>query len=52
MINIKDGKLFGPNYSFAIPKGYQHIEGLDSFSDEDLVLASEDNKFLNIVVYF
>ena len=52
MINIKDGKLFGPNYSFAIPKGYQHIEGLDSFSDEDLVLASEDNKYLNIVVYF
>ena len=52
MINIKDGKLCGSNYSFAIPQGYQRIEGLDSFSDEDLVLASEENKYLNIVVYF
>ena len=52
MINIKDGKLCGSNYSFVIPKGYQCIEGLDSFSDDDLVLASEYNKYFNIVVYF
>ena len=52
MINIKDGKLCGSNYSFTLPKGYNRVEGLDCFSDDDLVLASDDNKYLNVVVYF
>ena len=52
MINIKDGKLCGSNYSFTLPEGYYRLEGIDCFSKDDLVLASDDNEYLNIVVYF
>ena len=52
MINIKDGKLIGSNYSFTLPKGYNRVDWLDCFSDDDLVLASDDNKYLRVVVYF
>lgn len=52
MINIKDGKLYGSNYSFALPERFNRVVGLDCFSEDDLVLASEENKYLNIVVYF
>jgi len=51
MINIKDGKLYGSNFSFAFPQGFNRVEGLDSFSDDDLVFVSADNDYLSIVIY-
>lgn len=51
MINIKDDKLYGSNFSFAFPQGFNRVEGLDSFSDNDLVFVSADNDYLSIVIY-
>lgn len=51
MINIKDDKMYGSNYSFAFPQGFNRVEGLDSFSDDDLVFVSADNDYLSIVIY-
>jgi len=52
MLKIKDGKLYGSNYSFALPKGFNRIEGLDFIRGDDLVFVSADNEYLRIVIYF
>lgn len=52
MRNIKDGKLYGSNYSFALPERFNRVVGLYGFSEDDLVFASADNEYLHIVIYF
>lgn len=50
-LKIKDGKLYGTNYSFALPEGFKRVVGSDSFSEDDLVFGSIDNDNLHIVIY-
>lgn len=52
MLKIKNGKLYGSNYSFALPKGFNRIVGLSCVNDDDLVFSSADNENVNIVIYF
>ncbi len=52
MKNIKDGKLYGSNYSFALPERFNRVAGSDCFSGDDLVFGSIDNDYLSIVIYF
>ena len=52
VLKIKDGKLYGSNYAFALPEGFNRVVGADCFSDDDLVFESVDNDYLAIVIYF
>ncbi len=52
MVKIKDGRAYGSNFSFALPKGFKRIEGIEFMSDDDLVFASQDNEYFNIIIYF
>ena len=52
MLKIKDGKVYGSNYSFDLPKGFDRVEGLRCFRKDDLVFTSVDNNYLNLVIYF
>lgn len=53
MLNtIKNGKLYGSNYSFDLPKGFNRVEGLHFIKDDDLVFVSTDNENVQIAIYF
>lgn len=51
MLKIKNGKLYGSNYSFALPEGfYLNVSSAVKFGSKRLELASIDG--LIIMIYF
>ncbi len=50
MLKIKNGKLYGLNYSFALPEGFNLIVDDDFYGNRLAFIA--DDKILNIEIYF
>lgn len=52
MLRIKNGKFYGPNYSFALPEGfYFNNSAFLKFGDERLEFGSRDGNII-IIIYF
>lgn len=51
MLKIKDGKLYGSNYSFAIPEGFNMILNWDPTGGRKLEFAADDG-ITRIDIYF
>ena len=52
MLKIENGKVYGSNFSFDLPKGFNREKGLRCFRKNDLVFRSLDNEYLHLVIYF
>ncbi len=50
-LKIKDGKLYGSNYSFALPEGFNFVVESDCMSENKLEFVSDDG-ITRIKIFF